>query len=173
MTKRTGGDMRELVRIVSAADGELVGRTRLQKTAFLLELAGLGSGYEFKYKHYGPFSDELASAVDLAPLLFDFREDQKRSGWGGTYSVFTSAAPYDGKEGDAYRQLVSLAKRANPIELELAATAAYLASVGDDDPWGETVRRKPEKAAGGKIEHAKALYVRLKELELPEALPDI
>ena len=51
MTKRTGGDMEELVRIVAAADGELVGRTRLQKTAFLLELAGLGTGFEFKYKH--------------------------------------------------------------------------------------------------------------------------
>ena len=41
--------MEDLVRIVSAADGEIVGRTRLQKAAFLLELAGLGSGYEFKY----------------------------------------------------------------------------------------------------------------------------
>ena len=48
MTKRTGGAMEDLVRIVSAADGEIVGRTRLQKAAFLLELAGLGSGYEFK-----------------------------------------------------------------------------------------------------------------------------
>lgn len=173
MTKRTGGDMEELVRMVSAADGEIVGRTRLQKTAFLLELAGLGSGYEFKYKHYGPFSEELASAVDLAPLLFDFHEDQRRSGWGGTYSVFTSSAAYDGAEADPYKQIVSLAKRANPIALELAATAAYLASVGHDDPWGETERRKPEKAAGGKLEQAKALYKKFKELQLPEGLPDI
>ncbi len=173
MKMQTGGDMEELVRIVSAADGEIVGRTRLQKTAFLLELAGLGSGYEFKYKHYGPFSEELASAVDLAPLLFDFREDQKRSGWGGTYSVFTSGAPYKGDEGDPYRQLVSLAKRANPIALELAATAAYLASIGDADPWGETERRKPEKVTGGKLDQAKALYIRFKQLQLPQALPDI
>ena len=173
MTKRTGGDMEELVRIVAAADGELVGRTRLQKTAFLLELAGLGTGFEFKYKHYGPFSEELASAVDLAPLLFDFREDQRRSGWGGTYSVFNSNAAYEGAEEDAYKQLVSLAKRANPIALELAATAAYLACVGDDDPWGETERRKPEKATGDKLEQAKALYGRFKDLQLPEALPDI
>ena len=83
MTKRTGGAMEDLVRIVSAADGEIVGRTRLQKAAFLLELAGLGSGYEFKYKHYGPFSEDLASAVVLAPLLFDLHEDQRQSGWGG------------------------------------------------------------------------------------------
>ncbi len=173
MTKRAGGNMEDLVRIVSAADGEVIGRTRLQKTAFLLELAGLGSGFQFKYKHYGPFSEELAAAVDLAPLLFDFREDQRRSGWGGTYSVFTSDAAYEGADGDPYKQLVSFAKRANPIALELAATAAYLASVGDDDPWGETERRKPEKAANGKLEQAKALYGRFKELQLPKALPDI
>lgn len=173
MTKRTGGDMEELVRIVSAADGEIVGRTRLQKTAFLLELAGLGSGFEFKYKHYGPFSEELASAVDLAPLLFDFREDQRRSGWGGTYSVFTSNAAFEGDGGEPFKQLVSLAKRANPIELELAATAAFLASVGEDDPWAETERRKPEKVVGGKLDQAKALYARFKALQLPEALPDI
>ena len=145
MTKRTGGAMEDLVRIVSAADGEIVGRTRLQKAAFLLELAGLGSGYEFKYKHYGPFSEDLASAVVLAPLLFDLHEDQRQSGWGGTYSVFTSGTAYQGDDGDPYKQLVSLAKSANPIALELAATAAYLASFGDDDPWAETKRRKPEK----------------------------
>lgn len=173
MTMRTGGDMEELVRIVSAADGELVGRTRLQKTAFLLELAGLGSGYQFNYKHYGPFSEELASAVDLAPLLYDFHEEQRRSGWGGTYSVFTVGAHYEGEEKNPYRQLVLIAKRANPIELELAATAAYLASIGDEDPWGETERRKPEKVVGGKLELAKALYGRFKSLQLPESLPDI
>lgn len=173
MTTKVGGDMEDLVRIVAAADGEVIGRTRLQKTAFLLELAGLGSGFQFKYKHYGPYSEELAAAVDLAPLLFDFREDQKRSGWGGTYSVFTSNAAYEGTDNDPYKQLVSLAKRANPIALELAATAAYLASVGDADPWGETERRKPEKAAEGKLEQAKALYVRFKELKLPKALPAI
>jgi len=137
MSTTTHGDIEEVVRMVAAADGELVGRTRLQKTAFLLELAGLGSGYRFSYKHYGPFSEDLASAVDVAPLLFDFEETQKRSGWGGTYSVFSSHAQYEGDGDDPYRMLVSVAKSANPIALELAATAAYLASVGEADPWAK------------------------------------
>jgi len=59
MTNRTSGDMEELVRIVSAADGQLVGRTRLQKTVYLLELAGLGSGYHFGHRFHGPYSEEL------------------------------------------------------------------------------------------------------------------
>ena len=37
--------------------------------------------------------------------------------------------------------------QASAIELELAATAAFLAREGQADPWGETARRKPEKAA--------------------------
>lgn len=173
MSTVLNGDIEEVVRIVAAADGELVGRTRLQKTAFLLELAGLGSGYRFAYKHYGPFSEDLASAVDAAPLLFDFEETQKRSGWGGSYSVFSSHAKYEGGGDDPYRMLVSVAKSANPIALELAATAAYLASVGEADPWGETERRKPEKTTDGRLGLAKTLYGRLKSLPLPESLPDI
>jgi hypothetical protein len=120
-----------------------------------------------------PFSEDLASAVDVAPLLFDFEETQKRSGWGGTYSVFSSHAQYEGDGDDPYRMLVSVAKSANPIALELAATAAYLASVGEADPWGETERRKPEKTTDGRLDLAKTLYGRFKSLPLPESLPDI
>jgi len=173
MTSRSGGDRKEPVRIVSAADNELVGRVRLQRTAFLLDLAGLGSGYRFRYKHYGPFSEELDSAVDLAPLFYDFREDLVQSDWGGTHSVFTSGARYKGNDDDAYKKLVSIAKRADPIALELAAAAAYFANERHQDPWGETKRRKPEKAANGRLDEAKALYGSFKELQLPQELPDI
>jgi len=173
MTHRSGGDIKELVRIVSAADNELIGKARLQKTVFLLELAGLGSGYEFSYRHYGPFSEELASAADDAVLFLDFKEQQEPSGWGGTYSVFTSETRYDWDEEDPYRQLVSIAKHASPIALELAATAAYLANEGDPDPWGETERRKPRKATRDKLEQARTLYGRFKQLQLPRNLPDI
>lgn len=167
-------DVEEVVRMVAAADGELVGRTRLQKTAYLLELAGLGRGYHFVYKHYGPFSEDLASTVDVAPLFFDFEETQKCSGWGGTYSVFRSNVPFESKDQDSYKMLVSVTKEANPIELELAATAAYLASDGEADPWGETKRRKhPATTADGRLDRAKTLYGRIKNLPLPEALPDI
>jgi len=165
--------MKELVRIVSAADGRLVGRTRLQKTVFLLELAGLGSGYRFSYRSHGPFSEDLDSAMDLAPLFLDLQEDQETSDWGGTHSVFTSRARYDGNETDAYKQLVSITKQASPIALDLAATAAYLAKESDLDPWGETERRKARKAANGKLDEAKALYGSFRKLELPVELPDI
>ena len=54
------------VSIVALNDGELIGRTRLQKTAFLLERCGMDSGLEFDYRHYGPFSVDLARGCDDA-----------------------------------------------------------------------------------------------------------
>lgn len=169
----TSSNIEEVVRIVSAAQGELVGRTRLQKAAFLLDLAGMGKGLSFNYKHYGPFSEELATAADIAPLFFDFNETQKRSSWGGNYSIFSSNQPFEAEGNEAYMSIVSLAKEANPVALELAATAAFLAAEGNPDPWGETARRKPEKARGEMLDQAKKLYARFRAVQTPKALPNI
>jgi len=165
--------MEELVRIVSAADGQLVGRTRLQKTVYLLELAGLGSGYHFGHRFHGPYSEELASAADIAPRHLDLQEERKKSDWGGTHSVFTSGARYEGDDKGVYRQLVSIAKQASSVVLDLAATAAYLAKRNHKDPWGETARRKAAYAANGRLDEARELYGRFKKLRLPVELPDI
>ena len=53
-------------------DGKLVGKTRLQKTFFLLDQLGMNSGAEFSYHYYGPYSADVASAAEMATLLFDF-----------------------------------------------------------------------------------------------------
>jgi uncharacterized protein YwgA len=53
--------------LLEAAGGEISGRTRLQKLAFLLveeELDDDFSGYDFVKYDYGPFSKELLSDVE-------------------------------------------------------------------------------------------------------------
>ena len=50
--------------LVRAAGGEVVGKVRLQKLVYLLEQLGLISGYSFEYRHYGPYSEELADQVE-------------------------------------------------------------------------------------------------------------
>lgn len=159
--------------IVAAAGGEMIGRTRLQKTAFLLELVDLGSGFHFDYKHYGPYSEELAAFAEVAPILVDFNEEQRSSSWGGAYSVYSTGSDYSGTSGDAKQQIISIAKEADPVELELAATAAFLDVQGFDDPWGETERRKPEKTRDGRIDRAKILFLRLRDVETIKSFPDI
>lgn len=76
-------------RIIRNADGELVGRTRLQKVAYLTQLAGFGDELEFEYRHYGPFSDDLARGMAIATAFGQVREVEKQADWGGRYSIFT------------------------------------------------------------------------------------
>ena len=75
----------EAAAIVRDAGGQVVGRTRLQKIAFVLEAAGLGSSFPFRYKHYGPYSDLLAEASDNARILGYLCETETRAAWGGVY----------------------------------------------------------------------------------------
>jgi uncharacterized protein YwgA len=123
--------------IVRDAGGRVVGRTKLQKVAFLLELAGLGAGFSFDYKHYGPYSDELTAAMREAAAFGLVETTEHGTSWGGWYSVYSTTEKGAGSD----RRRVDFATEAGKIgsvELELAATAAYLAAVeGYRDPWGD------------------------------------
>jgi uncharacterized protein len=159
--------------IVRDAGGCIVGRTRLQKIAYLLSAAGLESGLPFIYKHYGPFSEELAAATRDARLLGILEETEQQATWGGTYSTFTVSLPPDRSVPTSRCQLARIAAEADAVELELAATAVFIAKEGNSDPWRETARRKPEKANLGRIEKAKVLYRKLAAIEAPTELPRI
>lgn len=159
--------------IVRDAGGEVVGRTRLQKTAYLLDVAGYDDGFRFAYKHYGPFSEGVASSAMMGSLLGDLNEVEKQATWGGTYSIYS----VDDQPGDdvppGRREFASQAAIANSVALELAATAVFLSREGYDDPWAETERRKPEKVTGGRLDLAKELLATLKQIDVPKPLPDI
>lgn len=159
-------------KIVRDAGGCIVGRTKLQKVAYLLCLSGLERGLSFSYKHYGPFSEELADGARNAKLLGLLLETEHQASWGATYSIYRSLGESEAGGPDARRTLAELASAADSIELELAATAAFLANEGHRDPWVETERRKPEKAEG-RLEGAKVLYRRLQAVQTPERLPEI
>lgn len=159
-------------RIIQDAGGKLVGRTRLQKVAYLMQLAGFGDEFDFEYRHYGPFSEDLARGMDIAVAFGDVEETEKQADWGGRYSVFSlrdgAAHPSDARRA----AFVQKAKEINAVELELAATAAFLSIVEKvPDPWGETKRRKPEKARDGRLERARDAYDALRRLNTPATLP--
>ncbi|MGO4447339.1 hypothetical protein AB4Y96_00310 [Phyllobacterium sp. TAF24] len=159
--------------IVQDAGGHIVGRTRLQKVAYLLVASGLEEDFSFSYKHYGPYSDDLAAFASDANLLGFIKETEKKASWGGVYSVFDIANFTEGNGSPDREPLAKLAASADAIELELAATALYLAKEGIIDPWGETERRKPDKSTEGRLERAKILYRRLNDLPKPLAWPAI
>jgi uncharacterized protein YwgA len=163
-------DWQKAAEIVRDAGGQIVGRTRLQKVAYLLELAGLGDGFPFEYFHYGPYSEELAQAISVANAYGVVDEEERPASWGGLYSVYTTRLQPEQK--GPRTAFVEEAAKIGAIALELAATAAYLRVVeGVEDAWKETARRKPEKVRDGHLEEAKAAYERLLQLETPTPLP--
>lgn len=156
-----------VLQIVLGAGGEIVGRTKLQKVAYLLEATGHKTGFSFAYKHYGPFSAELAQATKTAALLNMISEDERSTSWGGTHSIYTAATPDEAFSSSLAKE----AAKADSVELELAATAAFLAISGYDSPWDETSRRKPSKITNGRLERAKQLYEKFQAIDTPEKLP--
>src|SRR5471030_671988 len=119
--------------VIAVADGEIIGRIRLQKIFYLLEQAGLGSGLSLHYHHYGPYSRELDDAVSRAQAFNAVKEEiRHRQVDGMPYSVFTLSggekAPV--KIGrirvDPARELIRAMKDASSTVLELAATIYWL-----------------------------------------------
>lgn len=163
----------KVAKLVRDAGGRIVGRTKLQKTAYLLCVAGLEEGLPFAYKHYGPYSEDLAAAARDADLLGLLNETEQQTTWGGTYSTYVVDEQPDPGANAARRRLAAEAASADAVELELAATAVFLALEGHTDPWAETARRKPEKAENGRVDRAKALYRRLSAIDTPVRLPAI
>ena len=171
MAKIVLPDPEKAAKIIRDAGGTVVGRTRLQKMAYLLEVTHLGVGFSFEYKHYGPFSEQLADAVSMATLLGIVSERVGSTTWGGTYSTFMANGPRSTEPNSPHAELIKMTVEVDPIALELAATAVFLAKEGERHPWAETQRRKPEKAK--KLVEAKALYASLLKIETPVRLPRI
>ena len=159
--------------IIRDSGGRVVGRTRLQKIGYLLHAAGLEDNFSFVYKHYGPFSEDLAQYTRVGQLLGLLSETEQAAQWGGSYSTYTANLAQGEQVNESRVHLAQLAADADAVELELAATAVFLHKEGYPDPWAETARRKPEKAEGGRIKKAKALYRQLQSIEVPVALPPL
>jgi uncharacterized protein YwgA len=163
----------KVAQIIRDAGGEVVGRTRLQKIAYLLSASGLENGFAFSYRHYGPFSEDLATAARDADLLGLIKENEQQASWGGTYSIYVADAPQQFTDTATRIDLATKAAKSDAVELELAATAVFLAKEGHKDPWAETARRKPEKSDDGRVVKAKELYRTLQAIKTPVRLPAI
>lgn len=160
--------------IVRDAGGQIVGRTRLQKIAYILEVAGLGGGFPFRYKHYGPYSEQLAEAAQTARIVGMLSEQETPATWGGVYSTYHSLLPPQGGQvPEARQRLAQELVNVDAVELELAATALFLAYERFPDPWAETARRKPDKADAGRLQRANQLYQSLRSIPTPRPFPSI
>jgi uncharacterized protein YwgA len=160
----------KVVNIVAEAGGVIVGMTRLQKIAYLLEVTGLGEGFDFEHRCYGPHSEGFRAATAAAIENGRLTETNHKTGCGGFYSVYTTAA-VDLHQQSVRARLIRIAAVAGAVELELVATVEHLARQGYRDPWAEAAMRSPLKALDGRLEVAQVLLAQLCRLPTPIPLP--
>ncbi len=164
-----------VVGLIALNGGELVGRTRLQKQAYLLDRCGANFGLPYTYHHYGPYSFELAGGVDGARADGRIDIEEKRGRHGVPYAIFRCGEEAGRLErlgelpADEVRTLSEAMKGVSDIVLELAATIVFLRDEwdyygkGEVDAVEETKERKSLKATDERVARALAL---LRDLRL-------
>ena len=157
-----------VVGMVALSGGELVGRTRLQKQAYLLDRCGANFGLQFTYHHYGPYSFDLVDELTDARAEERITVEEKLGRYGVPYAIFKSKPDEsppslgDLSACDA-RAFLDKMGEVSDIVLELAATIVFLRDEwdyygkGEIGPVEETKTRKPLKATDERIAKAKGL----------------
>ena len=160
-------DAKDLViNMIALCGGELVGRTRLQKQAYLLHRFGGNFNLQFVYYHYGPYSFDLADGVTEARADRLIEIEEKYGRYGIPYAIFRLAGDRaeQNRIGDlsatTARRLLGIMKdEVSDVVLEIAATILFLRYEGgyDDQAVAETKIRKPLKATEQRIAKAQSL----------------
>jgi uncharacterized protein YwgA len=162
--------MKNLVEAVAAIvrlnGGEIAGKTRLQKTFYLLEAMELGFGVKFDYHRFGPYSAELIFAAEDAEALGYLTAGEYLGHHNVRHKTFvaTPTAPdiSDDDLVDERRNALNAMKDHSVLQLELAATAVYLRENGYPKDYWDVVRyRKPLKATDDQVERAESLIAEL------------
>lgn len=147
--------------IVALNSGRLVGRTRFQKTVYLLEKLGLEGPFDFEYHYYGPYSAELAEAIDVASVTGDLSEAFGVGYHGTPYSIFTTSAEPPSRvanvSGEDVRGWLGSLARYTGTDLELASTILFLrdeCDVPSADLDSKVIELKPVKASSDHLSRA-------------------
>lgn len=154
--------------VIDAAGGTLTSRVRLQKSVYLLDRLGLGSGFDYEYYHYGPYSRDLDNATADAKAFELLTEDfGHRQSDGAMYSIF-KVKPGPKKKAlghlDAAKahEIMQTFVKTNVTVLELAATADWLWHFEKCKDWqSEIKKRKGVKARPDRLDKAVQLLADL------------
>lgn len=155
-----------ITNLIACYEGELIGRTRLQKIAYLMDRCGGKFGCTFTYHYYGPYCFELAGAIDDAEMAGHIKIEERPGRHGVPFAVFTlnDATDKPDRLGSLQfckaHELLQKTKPFSNTVIELAATVVFLRDDWDYfdkenvDAVSETIRRKPVKFDNGRIEEA-------------------
>ena len=155
------------VDMIALHGGKLVGRTRLQKRAYLLHRCGANFDLPFIYHHYGPYSFDLAEGCIDAQMNKRIKIKEKRGRYGIRDAVFrlknkeatTRRDRVGSLPAERARSFLKRMERVSDIVLELAATIVFLRDDGryPDNAVAATMARKPLKATDERLGEALSL----------------
>ena len=145
-------DRYQLAKIVEWA-GTLDTRKRMQKVAYLLQVAGCPLGADFNLHHYGPYSQEVARLTDemVQARILDERAVSNMVGQQFSYSLNEVArkslsdfeATPRGRAAaevlDPHKDLALRLCQADLKDLEYASTAVFFQEQGYD--WPEAIEK--------------------------------
>lgn len=145
-----------LLRLICGSGGQVEGRVRIQKAAFLLGSKGIDyfDPQDFVYHHHGPYSRTLSDTLHEA-VSFDLVEEHRDS-FSEDMVRYTYRITEKGRklvDNVAEKSQVDIAAIAQPMNgfhwrsLELAATVAFLQQHGDakdrTDAFKKAIHLKP------------------------------
>jgi uncharacterized protein YwgA len=113
-------------------DRQILGRSRLQKTVYLLQRKGLPTDYIFSLQSRGPYSEELRSDKMTISAFGLGVERSWSSDSTGEYFIVTAFPVARNTNVDPFRGLVQNLAATDPTVLELAATYEAFREMGSD-----------------------------------------
>jgi len=133
-----------------SANGEVVGRKRLQKLVHLVKLGGEPVAAYFRIHHFGPFSYEIAEAMASLERLGHLTERYEPRGMFQTFQYVYKANPEREFQTEDFRKstydsLWKLEKFTTPV-LEAASTVGYFLkeeNLSRQDAFEQASRMKP------------------------------
>lgn len=156
--------------MIHASNRKDMGKTCLQKTAYILNVKELGfSEIVFEYHKYGPFSPMITFAADDAKAFgYIYTETDTFPNHPFPYTVFRPTENprifAECEDTQQIRRILTILRRHSMVVLELAASAIYLKRNSHETDYIEEVkRRKSLKASEKNMKSVKDL---LSELEL-------
>jgi uncharacterized protein len=146
-------------------DRKVVGRTRLQKTIYLLQRKGLPSDFDYSLHFYGPYSRGLNTGLNQV-RQFGLVSEAVKTGSDNDYYVFQASEDATLPQIEPFRPALEAIQSAEDVPVELAATYDAFREMGYPHP--ESLKKlRSKKGTKCTPENEAMAFSLLRQLELP------
>lgn len=157
---------RWLAGVIAAHDDRTVfGRTRLQKTIYLLQRKGLPTEFDYTLHFYGPYSEGLNTGLRLVEQL-ELVSEERKTGSENEYYVFKAIGDALIPAIEQFRSPLNAIQHTKDVPLELAATYDAFREMGYSHPKAVELLRLKKKEKCTPDNEAQAFSL-LRDLGLP------